>query len=146
MNDPFTALSCLDWLSAALSDLAARELPSHLRVDDDKALRVITHPQTFAGFLDRSFGALAQYCATDMIAALRFLTALGEVSLGCDDRTRLASIAHYADRLEQLAQEGLSGFNLARVRERADELRRAFIEPDYKRRLRDGTAWLGGTA
>ena len=146
VNDPFTALSCLDWLSAALSELAARDLPSHLRVDDEDALRIITHPQTFASFVDRSFGTLAQYCATDMVASLRFLTALGEVSLGCDDDDRLATLSGYADRLEALAAEGLSGFNLARVRERAGELRHAFAEPDYKRRLRDGTAWLGGTA
>ena len=46
----------------------------------------------------------------------------------------------------ELAAEGLSGFNLARVRERADELRRALDAPDFKRRLRDGTAWLAGTA
>ena len=81
-----------------------------------------------------------------MVAALRFLTALGEISLGCDDRGRLATISAYANRLEALAVEGLSGFNLARVRERAEQLRRALVEPDYKRRLRDSSAWLGGTA
>ena len=145
VNDPFTALTCLDWLRAALSDLVGRELPSHLRVDEDEALRVIVHPQTFAGFLDRSFGALAQYCAADMVAALHFLTALGDVSLGCDDKERLATISSYADRLEELAEEGLSGFNIRRVRERASELRQALLTPDYKRRLRDSTAWLGGT-
>lgn len=146
VNDPFTALTCLDWLSAAMSDLAARDLPSHLRVDEQGAVRVIAHPQTFATFLDRSFGALVQYCAADMIAALRFLTALGEVSLDCDDPARLTTIAGYVDRLEVLAKQKLDGFNLARVSERADDLRHALVEPDYKRRLRDGTAWLGGTA
>jgi uncharacterized membrane protein len=146
VNDPFTALTCLDWLSAAISALAARSLPSHLRVDSDNAIRVIVHPQTFAGFIDRSFGSLAQYCATDMIAALHFLTGLGEVSLGCDDPAQLATIAVYADRLKALADEGLTGFNRARVHERTDQLRQALLAPDYKRRLRDSTAWLGGSA
>ncbi|WP_375272626.1 DUF2254 domain-containing protein [Sphingomonas sp.] len=146
VNDPFTAVTCLDWLGAALSDLATRSLPSHLRVDDDGALRVIAHPETFASFMDRSFGALAQYCATDMIAGLRYLNALGEVSLECDQPERLATVETYADKLEQLASEGLSGFNLQRIRDRAAELRRALAAPDYKRRLRDGTAWLAGTA
>lgn len=146
VNDPFTAVTCLDWLGAALSDLAGRSLPSHLRVDDDGALRVIAHPVTFASLMDRSFGALAQYCATDMIAALRYLNGLGEVSLDCDEPDRLAVIRSYADKLEELAREGLNGFNLTRVRTRADELRTALDQPDYKRRLRDGTAWLAGTA
>jgi len=146
VNDPFTAVTCLDWLGAALSDLAGRSLPSNLRVDDEGALRVIAHPVTFAALMDRSFGALAQYAAADMVAALRYLTALGEVSLDCDDPDRLATIRSYADKLEELSGEGLKGFNLARVRTRTAELRSALDQPDYKRRLRDGTAWLAGTA
>ena len=146
VNDPFTAVTCLDWLSAGLSDLAGRTLPSHLRLDDDGALRIIAHPETFDGFLDRSFGALAQYCAGDMVAALRYIRSLGEISLDCDDPHRLTMIGDYVDKLEELAEVNLSGFNLSRVRERADELRRALAEPDYKRRLRDSTAWLGGSA
>jgi uncharacterized membrane protein len=146
VNDPFTALTCFDWLSAALSDLAGRSLPSHLRVDDAGALRVIAHPVTFASLMDRSFGALAQYSAADMVASLRYLGALGEVSLDCDDPGRLATIRACADCLEELAAEALTGFNLARVRTRAGELRAALDQPDYKRRLRDGTAWLAGTA
>jgi len=146
VNDPFTAVTCLDWLGAALSDLAGRSLPSHLRVDDEGALRVIAHPVTFAALMDRSFGALEQYCAADMVAALRYLNALGEVSLDCDEPERLTTIRSYADKLEELAGDGLKGFNLTRVRVRADELRTALAQPDYKRRLRDGTAWLAGTA
>lgn len=146
VNDPFTAVTCLDWLGAALSNLATRSLPSHLRVDDVGALRVIAHPVTFASFMDRSFGALAQYCATDMIAGLRYLNALGEVSLECDQPERLSVVRTYTDKLEELAGEGLSGFNLRRLRDRATELRRALDAPDYKRRLRDGAAWLAGTA
>lgn len=61
VNDPFTANSCLDWLGAAMADLARRDLPSRLRAHDDGALRVIAHPVTFQDFVDRAFGALAQY-------------------------------------------------------------------------------------
>ena len=146
VNDPFTAVTCLDWLSAGLSDLASRALPSHLRVGDDDALRVIAHPETFRGFVDRSFGALAQYCATDMVASMHYIRALGEISLDCDDADRLKTIRDYVDKLEKLAEAGLTGFNLARIRDRADDLRRALAEPDYKRHLRDSTAWLGGSA
>ena len=72
VNDPFTAVTCLDWMGAAMSDLAGRDLPSHLRVDDDGALRVIAHPVTFERFLEQSFGAMARYCAGrhDRLAAL----------------------------------------------------------------------------
>ena len=146
VNDPFTALTCLDWLSAGMSDIAMRDMPSHLRVDDDGALRLIAHPVSFETLVDRSFGALAQYCASDMVAGLRYVRALGEVALECDDPARIATIGIYADRFDKLAGEALYGFNRTRVRDRIAELRRALAEPDYKRQLRDSTAWLGGTA
>jgi len=146
VNDPFTAITCLDWLGAGLSNLASREIPSHLRVDEDGALRVIAHPVTFEAFMERGFGALAQYCATDMAAALGFLRALGEVSLGCDNAQRLSVIGGHIDRLMSIADHRLTGFNLDRVRQRAEALRGVLTEPDYKRLLRDRAAWLGGSA
>lgn len=140
VNDPFTAVTCLDWLSAAMSDLVGRSLPSPLRTDADRALRVIARAETFEAFMDRSFGALAQYCAADMVAALRYVGALGEVSVDCGDPARLKCLERYADRLEALAREKLSGFNLACVVERVEELHRALAQPDYARHLREGTA------
>ena len=146
VNDPFTANSCLDWLGAALSDLARRDLPSRLRADEDGDLRVITHPLTFAAFIDRAFGALAQYASADMIAGKRFLAALGDVALSCDAPARIAVLRRQTVQFRDLAKSALNGANRAAVLERADDLLRALNEPDYKRRLRDGQAWLGGTA
>ncbi|MFD1104649.1 DUF2254 domain-containing protein [Sphingobium olei] len=145
VNDPFTALTCLDWLGAAISDLSSRDIPSHLRKDEEGALRVVAHPQTFADYLERSFGALAQYCAGDMIAARGFLKTLGEIAIECDDAGRLGALAIHIDRLQELAQDSLEGFNRKAVTQRARQLRRALAEPDYKRRLRDEAAWLDGT-
>lgn len=146
VNDPFTALTCLDWLGAACSDLAQRRLPSPLRVDADGDLRVITHPVSFETYMERGFGALAQYCAGDMVAALGFLRALGAVSLGCDDPARLKLVGEHGARLADLARARLAGFNLQQVISGAAQLQAALAEPDYKRRLRDGAAWLGESA
>ncbi len=146
VNDPFTANSCLDWLGAALADLSRRDLPSRLRADDTEALRVIAHPVTFAGFVDRAFGALAQYASADMIAGKRFLNALGDVALSCDDPGRIATLSQQAREFRALAEGALAGACRDALLARADDLLRALVEPDYKRRLRDGAAWLGGTA
>lgn len=146
VNDPFTANSCLDWLGAAMADLARRDLPSRLRADKDDTLRVIAHPVTFEGFIGRSFGALAQYASADMIAAKRFLNALGDVALSCDDPDRVAILARHTREFRALADTALDGACRQAVLARADDLLRALAEPDYKRRLRDGNAWLGGTA
>ncbi len=145
VNDPFTANSCLDWLGAALADLATRDLPSRLRADADGDIRVIAHPISFAGFVDRAFGALSQYASADMIAGKRFLAALGDVALACEAPDRLAVLTLQARKFRELADTALAGANRSVVLQRADELLRALAEPDYRRRLRDGQAWLGGT-
>lgn len=146
VNDPFTANSCLDWLGAAMADLARRDLPSRLRADNEGTLRVIAHPVTFGIFIHRAFGALVQYASADMIAGNRFLEALGDVALSCDDPSRIAILAEQTRAFRALADEALDGACRDTVLGRADDLLRALAEPDYKRRLRDGNAWLGGTA
>jgi uncharacterized membrane protein len=146
VNDPFTANSCLDWLGAALADLARRELPSRLRADDDGVLRVIAHPVSFAGFMDRAFGALAQYASADALAGKRFIAALADVALGCDAPARLAVVRRQAEALRDLADRALDGASRDGVLARADALLRALDEPDFKRTLRDGQSWLGGSA
>ena len=146
VNDPFTAVTCIDWLGAAISDLSARDIPSHLREDKDGALRVIAHPQSFADFMDRSFGAMAQYCAGDMVAGLKFLSSLGDVALACGDFGRIHVIGQHVDRLARLAGLKLEGYNREAVIDRANILRDALRQPDCKRRLREKLVWLGGAA
>ncbi|RDE04401.1 DUF2254 domain-containing protein [Sphingomonas aracearum] len=146
VNDPFTANSCLDWLGAALADLARRDLPSRLRADEDGTLRVIAHPVSFAGFVDRAFGALAQYASADALAGKRFIAALGDVALGCDAPARLGVLRGQTRAFRDLADRALVGASRDAVLARADVLLRALAEPDHKRRLRDGQAWMGGSA
>jgi uncharacterized membrane protein len=61
VNDPFTAISCLDHLGAALCDLAQRVFPSVLKKDRENRVRVITHPTTFERVVDVAFSQIRQY-------------------------------------------------------------------------------------
>lgn len=146
VNDPFTAITCLDWLGAALSDLVSRQLPSHQRAGEDGALRVIAHPETFASLMDRSLGALVHYASADVAVSLRFTQVLGEVALSCASPERLRCVCGHANTLAALAREKLSSPAAESVVKRCDALRLALEEPDYKRRLRDGTTLSAGSA
>lgn len=145
VNDPFTANSCLDWLAAAFSDLARRDLPSALRADDDGALRVIARPMSFAQLVDRAFGSLAQYVSADMIASRRFLAVVGDVALACEAPSRRATLMRLVADFRALADANLSGVNRRSVCERADDLLQALDDPRRLRRLRDRSDWLGGS-
>jgi uncharacterized membrane protein len=62
INDPFTAISCIDWLGAALSRLAARDFPAPERYDAAGRLRlVLASPLTFPGLVETAFDQIRQY-------------------------------------------------------------------------------------
>ena len=48
INEPFTALTCIDWLGTSLREVAGREMPSALRCDKSGQLRVIARPLHFS--------------------------------------------------------------------------------------------------
>ncbi len=107
VNDPFTAIACLDWLGAGLSQLARRTIPSPLRSDQDGALRVIALPLGFEDFLDLAFGQFRQYLASDRNAAVHALRTIARIGADCADPARRASLRIEARALAVLARESL---------------------------------------
>jgi uncharacterized membrane protein len=55
LNDPFTAMTCVDHLGAALCRLAVRDMPSPYRLDRKNQLRVIAPAETFPEIIDAAF-------------------------------------------------------------------------------------------
>lgn len=65
VNDPTTALYCIDRLSEAFVELATRDAPSRFRFDEDGQLRVITEPLSFENLARSSFAAVVRYAGSD---------------------------------------------------------------------------------
>jgi uncharacterized membrane protein len=107
VNDPFTAITCLDWLGAALSEAARRKLPSPYRLDDENALRVIADPVTFAGYLARALGQFRQYIATDKNACRHAFLTIERVADACVSAEQIAALEAEADALRTAAEEAL---------------------------------------
>ena len=61
LNDPFTAITCVDQLGSVLCRLATRDMPSHYRYDHENRLRVIAPANTFPEFTDAAFNQLRQH-------------------------------------------------------------------------------------
>jgi len=80
INDPFTAIRCIDQLSAALSHLATKEIPSPYRYDAKKNLRVIAKPVTFAGLTDSAFNQIRQYGSSAVAVMIRLLEAIAVIA------------------------------------------------------------------
>lgn len=79
VNDPFTAIACIDWLGAALSEIGCMPQPSSGLSDENGRVRVVTHDLTFEDYLSSAFGQLRPYVARDPNARRATLATLDEV-------------------------------------------------------------------
>ncbi len=113
INDPFTAIMCLDRIGQALSDLAVRPMPSARRYGDKNVLRVIAEAPTFEGMAEASLDQIRQYGSTSYAVSLRFLETLEAVasSTNAEDRAVLR-------RQATLIYEGRSALSASEDRQR----------------------------
>lgn len=132
VNDPFTAIGCLDWLGGGVAAFAAREAPEALRLDDDGRLRVIARPVVFGEFIEAAFGQLRPYVAADRNAALHLLGVLGDLATSVEDEERRAVLREHATGLLEAAEQALADpASVALVRARYNDtlrLLRAGVE------------------
>lgn len=109
INDPFTAIRCIDRLSAGLSRLAQRDFPSPYRYDDENNLRVIiAQPLTFAGLTDAAFNQIRQYSTSAVGVTIRLLEAIATIARNTQNEKDLAALRRHAEMVQRNACEEVS--------------------------------------
>ncbi len=96
INDPFTAITCLGHLGAALRHILRCEIPSPYMLDDEGHLRIITHTVTFASLCDSAFDMIRHYGADSPKVILRLLETLAEVGAKCKTDEQRQTIVRHA--------------------------------------------------
>lgn len=76
INDPYTAISCLDKLSNALSKIATLQFPSPYCFDENGDLRVIRKTDTYEGLMDAAFNQIRQNSTNSPAVVIRLMEAL----------------------------------------------------------------------
>lgn len=80
INDPTTALYCLDRLGEALERVAGRGIPSPMRFDEDRRLRIMTDVISLEELACPAFAAIARYGMRDADVIARLLRIMRLVS------------------------------------------------------------------
>jgi uncharacterized membrane protein len=80
LNDPFTAIACVDHLESALCRLAARDMPSPYRYDHENQLRLIARADTFRDLADAAFTQIRQYGRSSAAVTIRMLEAIAVIA------------------------------------------------------------------
>jgi len=97
VNDPFTAINCVDFLGASLSRILQRVPAPHLHYDDQKTLRILLKASNFPGILGAAFDQLRQYAETNVAVTFRIMEALTQLAaFAARDEDRAALARHAA--------------------------------------------------
>ncbi|MGI8502279.1 MAG: DUF2254 domain-containing protein [Hassallia sp.] len=120
INDPFTAIRCVDRLGAGLSRLAQKDFPSPYRYDEDNKLRAIAFGVTFEGLVDSAFNGIRQYARSDTSVTIRLLEAIANIATYTNNPKYQVILQRHADMIFRGSQEGLP-----------EELDRKDVEKQY---------------
>ena len=107
INDPFTAVRCVDQLSAALCHLAQKEVPSAYRYDDEDKLRVIAEPVSFVDAIDAAFNQIRQYGQTSVAVTMRLLEAIAVMAPFTHTKVDRAALLRHANMIDRGSYEGI---------------------------------------
>ncbi len=150
INDPFTAMTCVDRLGEALSRLAERELPSKYRYDEGHKLRVIAKGTTFADVADAALNQMRQYGRSSASVTLRLLESLAVVAQHVRRDEDGAAVLRHAGMIERGSREALTephdrdaveeryGKVLEALRENRSLIHTRLMETSLFDRARDG--------
>lgn len=129
VNDPFTAITCIDRLGSSLHRLAQREMPSPFRLDEQERLRVVVPAVTFPQVVAVAFGPIRQYARSSAVVTVRLLETIAGIAEATHRPEDRAALLRQAEMIVRGAREALA----------EDEDRRAVEE-----RFRDASRALGG--
>jgi uncharacterized membrane protein len=107
VNDPYTAIRCVDRLGSALCRLAGRSAPSPYRRDKQNRLRVIAPPIMFPAVVDAAFNQIRQNahtCAAVLIRLIETISVIASCVHRPEDR---AALLRQAEIIARSTHEGL---------------------------------------
>ena len=81
INDPYSAITCVDKLSAILCELSERPFPQSNKYDDNGAIRVTTNAIKYSGLAEAAFNQIRQYSKDSIAVTIRLLESLDNLAL-----------------------------------------------------------------
>lgn len=95
INDPYTAMMCIDRLTQALCEVLQRKNPSIYRYDEDGTLRVIVESVNFDALFHTTFDQIRHYGRGDLKLGLHLLNAISIIGAFARDERQRAMLARY---------------------------------------------------
>lgn len=123
VNDPFTAIACIDNLTSTLSYLVQAKFPSKYRHDAEGNLRLIADTMDFEGVLDASFNQIRQFSGGSPAVIIRMMEALITINSFVKEDANKKAIIRHAEMVFRMGKETIKEKNdLEDLRSRAEKI------------------------
>jgi uncharacterized membrane protein len=122
INDPFTAVMCVQRLGAALALIAEHGENIHHLSDNKGTLRLLGEPDTFQEHADLCFHQIRQYGRTSAEVLIAMLRAMARVAERTTHEEQRNVLRLHADLIDRDARAGgLTDYDITRVRLQYDQ-------------------------
>lgn len=123
INDPYTAIACIDNLTAAMSYLAQAKFPSKYLFDEEENLRTVANRLEFEGVLDAAFHQIRQYSGGSPAVIIRLMEALTTIHQFTNNESHIKSVLKHARMVLNIGQQTIQEKNdLQDLRKRAEKI------------------------
>jgi uncharacterized membrane protein len=96
INEPYTAMTCIDWIGAALRELSSRVIPSEVRSDEAGRPRLLASRLDFQSFTDIAFNQIRLYGADNPEVACHLLNMIARLAPELRRKGDLKTLSHHA--------------------------------------------------
>lgn len=134
INDPFTAITAMHWLAAAMAELGRRDLDRGPEQEDYSWDRVQPLDDGYEHFLARGFGVIRASAAADALASQNFLKSLHAAASTCKSDGRRDVLLEEGRALLAQARSELDGPSLAELEDRFESFSAAMAGLAEERR------------
>jgi uncharacterized membrane protein len=111
VNDTFTALTCIDWLSAGLGRVSGRVLDEGVYRDGSGNVRLIESDPSYARMVNRAFDKIRQSSRGMPAVLIRLVDSLGSIMLDTMSSEQRVVLRRQADMVLRLSEETVTDRN-----------------------------------
>jgi uncharacterized membrane protein len=105
VNDTFTTLTCIDWLSAGLGRVSGRVLDEGVYRDSTGRVRLIEFDPSYARMVNRAFDKIRQSARGMPAVLIRLIDSLGSIMLDTTSEEQRVVLRRQADMVLRAAEE-----------------------------------------
>lgn len=131
INDPYSAITCVDKLSAILCELCIRPFPNSSRFDDSGAIRATVNAIKFSGLADAAFNQIRQHSKDNVAVTIRLLESLDNIALASINDEQTEFVCHQLQMIEQVqAGQSLPQGDQADIAQGVDKIKDSLRQKD----------------